>query len=68
MSKTVHRSARIALRLTPAQTRRCLGLMASAGDVWAMVIDCNRILRAWGREPIVGFTPLCRELTGMRFG
>lgn len=68
MEKTVHRSARIALSTTPAQRRRCLALMVSAGDVWAMVIDCNRALLSWGLRPIVAFSPLCRELTGMSFG
>ena len=42
---TVHRTARIALRTTPAQRQRCYGLLRSAGDVWARVIDYNRQLR-----------------------
>src|SRR5882672_3200650 len=46
-SRKVHRTARIALRTTHAQRRRCYGLLRSAGDVWAWVIDCNRQLREW---------------------
>src|SRR5207244_7144976 len=34
----VHRTARLALRLTPAQTRRCYGLLRSGGDVWAALL------------------------------
>jgi hypothetical protein len=68
MTQTVHRSARIELRTTPAQRRRCLDLMVAAGDVWAMAVDCNRTLRPLGLAPIIGFAALCRELTGMSFG
>jgi IS605 OrfB family transposase len=66
--RTVHRTARIALRTTPAQRRRCYGLLRCAGDVWAWVIDCNRQLREWRCPQVVGFSALCRELTGMSFG
>lgn len=68
MAATVHRTARIRIRVTPAQRRRCLGLMVAAGDVWAMVLDCNRVLVSWRLAPIVGFQALCREITGMTFG
>jgi len=64
----VHRTARIALRTTPAQRRRCFGLLASAGDVWAWVIDCNRQLREWHCPQVANFSALCRELTGTSFG
>src|SRR5436309_1076231 len=66
--RTVHRTARIALRTTPAQRRRCYGLLRSAGDVWAWVIDCNRALREWHCPQVANFSSLCRELTGTSFG
>jgi transposase len=66
--RNVHRTARIALRTTPAQRRRCYGLLRSAGDVWAWVIDCNRQLREWRCPQVANFQALCRELTGTSFG
>jgi IS605 OrfB family transposase len=66
--RKVHRTARIALRTTPAQRRRCYGLLRSAGDVWAWVIDCNRALREWHCPQVANFSALCRELTGTSFG
>src|SRR5438034_793994 len=66
--RKVHRSARIALRTTPAQRRRCYGLLRSAGDVWAWVIDRNRGLREQHRPQVASFSALCRELTGTSFG
>jgi hypothetical protein len=63
-----HRTARIALRPTPAQRRRCYGLLRSAGDAWAWVIDCNRALREWHCPQVANFQALCRELTGTSFG
>src|ERR1700732_109059 len=67
-ARMVHRTARIALRTTPAQRRRCYGLLRSAGDVWAWVIDCNRRLREQHRPEVANFSALCRELTGTAFG
>src|SRR5260370_3287129 len=64
----VHRPARIALRTTPAEGRCCYGLLRSAGDVWAWVIDCNRALREWHCPQVANFPALCRELTGTSFG
>src|SRR5712672_4369048 len=64
----VHRTARIALRTTPAQRRRCYGLLRSAGDVWAWGIDCTRQLREWHCPQVASFSALCRELTGTSFG
>src|SRR5439155_964379 len=58
----------VALRTTPAQRRRCYGLLRSAGDVWAWVIDCNRQLREWHCPQVVIFSALCRELTGTSSG
>ena len=50
--RLVHRTARIGLRLTRAQRNRCYGLLRSAGDVWACVLEVNhwrwRLCRAAG--------------------
>ncbi|WP_238018810.1 transposase [Dactylosporangium sp. AC04546] len=58
----VHRTARIGLRLTRAQQDRCFGLLRSAGDVWACVLELN----AWRRQrrdtPLASYQELCREL------
>ena len=37
----VHRTARAGLRLTRGQRRRLTGLLVSAGDVWACVLEVN---------------------------
>src|SRR5258708_27599417 len=66
--RKVHRTARIALRTTPAQRRRCYGLVRSAGDVWDWVIDRNRQLGEWHCPQVANFSALCRELTGTSFG
>src|SRR5207302_10523288 len=66
--RKVHRTAMLALRTTPAQRRRCYGLLRSAGDVWAWVIACNRQLREWRCPQVASFPALCRELTGTSFG
>src|SRR6266550_5144012 len=66
--RKVHRTARIALRTTPAQRRRCYGLLRCAGDVWAWVIDRNRGLAEQHRPQVATFSALCRELTGTSFG
>src|SRR5438105_7420721 len=68
MGATLHRSARIAIRATKAQRRRCFGLLRSAGDVRALVLDCNRQLREWRLPPVVTYQALCREIAGMGFG
>jgi transposase len=65
---TVHRTARIALRTTPAQRQRCYGLLRSAGDVWAWVIDYNRQLRECRCPQVANFSALCRELRSTSFG
>jgi IS605 OrfB family transposase len=68
MAATLHRTARIAIRATNAQRRRCFGLLRSAGDVRALVLDCNRQLREWKLPPVVTYQGLCREIAGMDFG
>lgn len=65
---TVHRTARIGLRTTPGQRRRCFGLLRSGGDVRAWLLECNRALREWGMRPVTNYQALCRELAGCRFG
>src|SRR5205807_542425 len=39
-----------------------------AGDVRALVLDCNRLLREWKLPPVVTYQGLCREIAGMSFG
>ncbi|GAA4617570.1 hypothetical protein GCM10023195_78500 [Actinoallomurus liliacearum] len=56
------RTARVGLRVTPAQRRRCFGLLLAAGDVWACALDMNRWRRQRGLAPITNFQQLCREL------
>ncbi|WP_312881684.1 RNA-guided endonuclease InsQ/TnpB family protein [Actinomadura alba] len=48
--------------MTRAQRRRCFGLLVSAGDVWACVLDMNRWRRQRGLPAMVNFQELCREL------
>jgi IS605 OrfB family transposase len=58
----VYRTARVGLRVTAAQRRRCFGLLASAADVWACLIDMARWRRQRRLRPLVGYQGLCREL------
>ncbi|WP_309233895.1 transposase [Micromonospora sp. ATA51] len=60
----MHRTARVAVRVTPGQRRRCFGLLRSAGDVWACVLEVNAWRRRRGGAPLVGYQRLCRELSG----
>ena len=58
----VHRTSRVALRVTPGQRRRCFGLLRSAGDVWACVLEINAWRRRRDDTPLVSYQELCREL------
>jgi hypothetical protein len=58
----VHRTARVGLRVTAAQRRRCFGPLASAGDVWACTLDLARWRRQASLPPLAGCQELCREL------
>jgi hypothetical protein len=60
--RLVHRTAHIRLRLTRRQTSRCYGLLRSAGDVWAWLLDSNRQRRQHGEPAISRYQALCREL------
>ena len=60
--RLVHRTATVRLRLTRRQARRCYGLLRSAGDVWAWLLDSNRQRRQQGERPVIGYQALCREL------
>jgi IS605 OrfB family transposase len=59
----VHRTARIGLRVTAGQRRRCFGLLRSAGDVWACVLEVNWWRRHRDAPPVAGYQELCRELS-----
>jgi putative transposase len=58
----VHRTARVGLCVTRKQRRRLLGLLISAGDVWACVLELNAWRRARRDRPLVSYQELCREL------
>jgi putative transposase len=61
--RLVHRTATVRLRLTRRQANRCYGLLRSAGDVWAWLLDSNRQRHQQGEKPMTGYQALCRELT-----
>jgi hypothetical protein len=61
-SPLVHRTADIRLRLTRRQATRCYGLLRSAGDVWAWLLDSNRQRHQQGESSISNYRALCREL------
>jgi putative transposase len=58
----VHRTARAGLRATRGQRRRLVGLLVSAGDVWAAVLELNGWRRARQDRPLASYQGLCREL------
>ena len=58
----VHRTARCGLRVTRGQRRRLFGLLLSAGDVWACVLELNAWRRRRQDTPLAGYQELCREL------
>jgi putative transposase len=58
----VHRTARAGLRVTRGQRRRLVGLLVSAGDVWACVLELNAWRRARQDRPLVSLQELYREL------
>ena len=60
--QVVYRTARAGLRVTRGQRRRLLGLLVSAGDVWAAVLELNAWRRARQDRPLVCYQELCREL------
>ena len=60
--QAVHRTARAGLRVTRAQRRLLLGLLVSAGDVWACVLELNAWRRARQDPLLVSYQELCREL------
>jgi putative transposase len=61
-SRLVHRTAHIRVRSTRRQTARCYGLLRSAGDVWAWLLDSNRQRHQQGEPTISNDQALCREL------
>ncbi|MEN3616211.1 transposase, partial [Plantactinospora sp. ZYX-F-223] len=50
------------------QRRRCFGLLRSAGDVWACVLEVNAWRRARRDAPLAGYQELCRELAAAGSG
>ena len=64
-AQLLHRTALIRLGLTRRQTGRCYGLLRSAGDVWAWLVDLNRQRLQQDAQPVTGYPALCRELTAI---
>jgi putative transposase len=62
------RTARVGLRLTPAQTRRCFEMLRAGGDVWAALIEVNRCRFARRARPIFGHYAWYREIAGVPVG
>jgi hypothetical protein len=62
--RLIHRTAHLRLRLTRRRAIRCYGLLRSAGDVWAWLLDTNRQRRQQGQPVIGNYQTLCRQLTG----
>src|SRR6266496_23459 len=60
--RVVYRTARVGVRVTRGQRRRLVGLLVSAGDVWACVLELNGWRRARQDRPLVSYQGLCREL------
>jgi hypothetical protein len=60
--KVVYRTARAGLRVTREQRRRLVGLLVSAGDVWACVLELNRWRQARQDRPMASYQELYREL------
>jgi IS605 OrfB family transposase len=60
--QVVHRTAWAGLRVTRGQRHRLLGLLVSAGDVWACVLEINAWRRARQDRPLASYQELCREL------
>jgi hypothetical protein len=60
--RVVRRTARAGLRVTRCQRRRLVGLLVSAGDVWACVLEINVWRRPRQDRPLVSYQALCREL------
>ena len=58
----VCRTARAGLRVTRGQRHRLLGLLVSAGDLWACLLEINAWRRARQYCPLVSYQELCREL------
>ena len=61
-AKVVYRTARAGLRVTRGQRRRLIGLLISAGDVWACILELNGWRRARQARPLASYQELCRVL------
>jgi putative transposase len=60
--KVVYRTARCGLRVTGGQRRRLIGLLVSAGDVWACTLELGAWRRARQDRPLASYQELCRLL------
>ncbi|MEV4132639.1 hypothetical protein AB0J72_10800 [Dactylosporangium sp. NPDC049742] len=62
-ARVVHRTCRVGLRTTRGERERCFGLLRSAGDVWACVLEVNHWRWRHDPPPVVSDQALCRELS-----
>jgi len=62
------RTARVVLRVTPAQRRRLIAMLRSGGDVWAALIEVNQIRFRCHAKPIFGYESWWREVAGVPVG
>jgi hypothetical protein len=60
--KVVYRTAGAGARVTRGQRRGLIGLLVSAGDVWACVLELSAWRRARGDRPLCSYQELCRLL------
>src|SRR5260370_27048521 len=58
--RVVYRTARVGVRVTPAQRERCFGLLRRAGDVCACVLEVN----GWRRRRHAAPRPATRNCAG----
>jgi len=65
---SVYRTARVRLRVTRGQARRCFGLLRAGGDVWAALIEVNAARFRRGARPIFSYQEWCREIAGVAVG
>ena len=66
--RVVYRTARVGLGVTAGQRERCFGLLRSAGDVWACVLEVNGWRRRRQDRPMAGYQELCRQLAACGSG
>jgi IS605 OrfB family transposase len=54
--------------VTKGQRRRCFALLRGGADVWAALIELNRLRLRRGVPPLANYQALCREVAGVAVG